>query len=106
MKVKNIHLQPANKNSNKCHSGGYLENMWNSLQELQQLGVAIVRDAALLGKVVVVRRNELAHGHDARWLALQQVNYLTAELNELRVTNRTLAALNPWLCRICLFKKN
>lgn len=54
IKVKNIHWQPANKNMNKCHSGGYLENMWHSLQELQQLGVAIVRDAALLGKVVVV----------------------------------------------------
>lgn len=74
--------------------------MWHSLQELQQLGVAIVGDAALLGKVVVVRRNELAHGHDARRLALQQVNYLPAELDQLRVTNRTLAALKPRLCRV------
>lgn len=73
--------------------------MWHSLQELQQLGVAIVRDTALLGEVVVVCRNELAHGHDARRLALQQVNYLAAELNKLRVADGTLATLNPWLCR-------
>lgn len=73
--------------------------MWHSLQELQQLGVAIVGDAALLGKVVVVRRDELAHGHDARGLALQQVDDLAAELNELRVADGTLAALDPRLCR-------
>lgn len=73
--------------------------MRHSLQELQQLGVAIVRDAALLGKVVVVRRDELAHGHDARGLALQQVDDLAAELNELRVADGTLAALDPRLCR-------
>lgn len=73
--------------------------MWHSLQELQQLGVAIVGDTALLGKVVVVGRNELAHGHDARGLALQQVDDLAAELNKLRVADGTLAALNPQLCR-------
>lgn len=72
--------------------------MWHGLQELQQLGVAVVRDAALLGEVVVVRRNELAHGHDAGRLAPQQVDYLAAELNELRVADGTLAALDPWLC--------
>lgn len=78
--------------------------MWHSLQKLQQLGVAIVRDAALLSEVMMIRRDELAHGHDARWLTLQQVNDLSAELNELWVTNRTLAAVNPWLCRNLLLK--
>lgn len=75
----------------------YLKDMWYGLQQLQQLGVAIVRDTTLLCKVMVVRRYELAHGHDARWLTLQQVNDLPAELNELWVTHGTLAALDPWL---------
>ena len=73
--------------------------MRHGLQELQQLGVAVVRDPALLGKVVVVRGNELAHGHDARGLALQQVHYLTAELDKLRVADGALAAVNPRLWR-------
>lgn len=71
--------------------------MWHSLQKLQQLGVAVVRDTALLGEVMVVRGYELAHGHDARRLTLQQIDDLSAELDELWVTNRTLAALNPRL---------
>lgn len=73
--------------------------MRHGLQQLQQLGVAVVGDAALLGKVVVVGRDELAHGHDAGRLALQQVDDLPAELDELRVPHRTLAALDPRLCR-------
>lgn len=73
--------------------------MWHGLQQLQQLGVAVVRDAALLGEVVVVGRDELAHGHDAGRLTLQQVDDLPAELDELRVPHRTLAALDPRLCR-------
>lgn len=32
----------------------YLQDMWHSLQKLQQLGVAVVRDTALLGKVMMV----------------------------------------------------
>lgn len=36
------------------HYPHYLQNMWHSLQQLQQFGVTIVRDTALLGKVVVV----------------------------------------------------
>lgn len=80
------------------HYPQYLQDMWHGLQELQQLGVAIVRDAALLGKVMVVRGYELAHGHDARRLTLQKVNNLSAELDELWVANRTLAALNPRIC--------
>lgn len=72
--------------------------MRNSLQQLQQLGVAVVGDAALLGEVVVVGWDELAHGHDAGRLILQQVDDLPAELDELRVPHRTLAALDPRLC--------
>lgn len=74
--------------------------MWHCLQQLQQFGVAVVGDTALLGKVMVVRGDELADGHDAGRLTLQQVDYLPAELNELRVAHRTFAALNPWLCMI------
>lgn len=44
--------------------------MWHGLQKLQQLGVAVVRDTALLGKVMVIRGYELAHGYDATWLTL------------------------------------
>lgn len=85
--------------ANSCNAHPqYLQDMWHGLQELQQLGVAIVRDTALLGKVMVVRRYELAHGHDARRLTLQQVDNLSAELDKLWVANRTLAALNPRLC--------
>lgn len=73
--------------------------MRNGLQQLQQLGVAVVGDAALLGEVVVVARDELAHGHEAGRLILQQVDDLPAELDELRVPHRTLAALDPRLCR-------
>lgn len=73
--------------------------MRNSLQQLQQLGVAVVGHAALLGEVVVVGRDELAHGHDAGRLVLQHVDDLPAELDELRVPHRTLAALDPRLCR-------
>lgn len=32
----------------------YLQNMWHSLEELQQLREAIVGDAALLGKVMMI----------------------------------------------------
>lgn len=44
--------------------------MWDGLQKLQQLGKAVVRDTALFGKVMVIRRYELADGHDAGRLAL------------------------------------
>lgn len=77
------------------HYPPYLQDMWHCLQKLQELGVAVVRDAALLGKVMVVRGYEFAHGHDARRLTLQQVNNLTAKLDELWIANWTLAALNP-----------
>lgn len=82
----------------KLHPSGYLQHVWHGLQQLQQLGVAVVGDAALLGEVVVVGRDELAHGHDAGRLTLQQVDDLPAELDELRVPHRTLAALDPRLC--------
>lgn len=47
-----------------------LQDVWDSLQKLQQLGEAVVRDAALLGEVMVIRRDEFADGDDAVWLAL------------------------------------
>lgn len=90
----------SRKQKRKCeyYYSQYLKDMWHGLQQLEQFGVAIVRDTTLLCKVMVVRRYELAHGHDARWLTPQQVNDLSAELNELWVTHGTLAALDPWLC--------
>lgn len=68
------------------------------LKKLQQLWEAIVGDSALLGKVMVVCRDEFADGHYAGWLTLQQVNDLSAKLDELRVSYWTFAALNPGLC--------
>ena len=48
----------------------YLQDVWHGLQELQQFGVAVVGDTALLGKVMVVGGYELAHGHEAGRLTL------------------------------------
>lgn len=77
--------------------------MGHSLQQLQQLRVTIVRNTALLSKVVVVRGNKLADGHNAGRLALQQVYNLATELDELWVAYWTLAALNPWLWKMIEF---
>lgn len=73
--------------------------MWDGLQKLQQLGEAVVGDTALLGEVMVIRRDELADGHDAGRLALQQVDDFSAKLDKLGISNWALAALNPWLCK-------
>lgn len=39
--------------------------MWYGLQQLQKFGVAVVRDPALLGEVMMVRRYKLADGYHA-----------------------------------------
>ena len=69
--------------------------MWYSLQKFQQLGEAIVRDTALLSKMMMIRRDELADWHDARCLTLQEVDDLSAKLDELWIANWTFTALNP-----------
>lgn len=69
-----------------------------SLQQFQQFRVAIIRDSTLLSKVVVVGRNELSYWHQAGRLVLHQVYDLPTELDQLRVTNWTLGALQPRIC--------
>ena len=69
--------------------------MRHSLQQLQEFGVTVVGDAALLGEVVVVGWDEPAERHEAGGLALQQVHELTAELDQLGVPHRALAARHP-----------
>lgn len=75
----------------------YLQDVWHSLQQLHQLGVAVVGDTALFGKVMVVGGDELVNGQDTGRPALQQVDDLPAELDELGVTHRALTALHPRL---------
>jgi len=75
----------------------------HGLQQLQQLGVAVVGDAALLGKVVVVGWDELADGHDAEGTTLHQVDDLAAELDQLGVPHGALAALHPRVC-VCVWR--
>lgn len=71
--------------------------MRHGLEQLEEFGVAVVGDAALLGEVVVVGRDEPAERHQACGLALQQVHQLTAELDQLGVPHRTLTARHPWV---------
>ena len=75
----------------------YLQDVGDGLQQLQQLGVAVVGDAALLGEVVVVGGDELVDGQQAGGLALQQVDHLPAELDQLRVPHRAFGPLDPRL---------
>lgn len=46
----------SRKQKRKCehYYSEYLKDMWHGLQQLQQLGIAIVRDTTLLCKVMVV----------------------------------------------------
>ena len=75
----------------------YLQDVWHGLQQFQELSVAVVGDAALLSEVVVVGGDELADWQQAGGLALQQVDDLPAELDELGVSHGTLGPLDPRL---------
>ena len=75
----------------------YLQDVGDGLQQLQQLGVPVIGDAALLGEVVVVGGDELVDGQQAGGLALQQVDHLPAELDQLGVPHRALGPLDPRL---------
>lgn len=72
--------------------------MWYSLQQFQQFGIAIIRDSALFGKVMVVGRDEFSDGHQAAGLVFHQVYDISTELNQLRISYRALAALQPRVC--------
>lgn len=67
--------------------------MWYSLQQLQKFGVAIIRDSALFGKVMVVGRDEFSEGCNAAGLVFHQVYDFPTELNQLRISYRALTAL-------------
>lgn len=72
-----------------------LQHVRNGLQQLQQFGVSVIRHTALLGKMVVIRWDELCDGHQTGRLVLHQINHLSAELDQLWVPDRTLTALQP-----------
>lgn len=75
-----------------------LQYMRYSLQQLQQFGVAIIWDSALLSKVMVVRRDEFSDGHQAAGLVFHQVNDISTKLDQLWIAYRALAALQPRVC--------
>lgn len=58
----------------------YLDHMWNSLKQFNEFGKAIVRDATLAPKVMMVGRNELIEWHTALWVMLEKIHNLQGEL--------------------------
>lgn len=64
-----------------------------SLQQLQQFGVAIIRDSALFGKVMVVGWDEFSDWHQAAGLVFHQVYDFSTELDQLWISYRALTAL-------------
>lgn len=56
-------------------SPSHLNNGGHAFEQLNQLSVAVVSYAALLPKVVVIRRHELAKVHSRLWAHFQQFNH-------------------------------
>ena len=58
----------------------YLNDVGYCLEELHELGEAVVRHTTLLAEVVVIGRDELVEGHLALWAVLQQIDHLQRQL--------------------------
>ena len=71
------------KNENKV-TKPHLNDVRQSLEELLELGVPVVRDPALPAEVVVVTGDELVELHSAAYLGLQEVHQLAGKEGELK----------------------
>lgn len=69
----------------------HLSHMRNGFQEVEQLDEAVVADAALLPKVVMICRNKLSEWHAALGVVFEQVDHLVTQLRQL-LTNQGAAA--------------
>ncbi|TNN57989.1 hypothetical protein EYF80_031813 [Liparis tanakae] len=70
--------------------------VWDRLEELQELGEAVVAELALATEVMVVRRDELAEGHSAVRLVAKEVHHLLAKL---------FGALDFLHCALCRYTR-
>lgn len=65
--------------------------MWNCIEKLQELGVAVICHSALPSEMVVVVGYEFTEGHPALRTLLQQLDYVSRELRKMLGQQRTAA---------------